>query len=281
MKLFVTLALILSVIFMSCQKEISYEDPNGTGGGTNTTTVGTKLIRIGSKSGSDTTTTEYTYNSANRVTGFKVTGTSGGQQVDQSVDFVRNSSNVITQQVYKDVSLSQYGLTSITTNFTYDATASHYKYGLTTISVLGNTYKDSVVYIYDASNNLTSSIDYEDAGTGYSPYTKDEYTYTGSNLGSMKSSTYNDTTSTYVVDYTSSFEYDTKINPLKFVADAPVLGMTTFYSANNVTKETAVITSPSSTQSVTSSYTYNSNNMPSIGTLISNSGTAVATYYYQ
>ncbi|MGE5518451.1 MAG: hypothetical protein ACM3VS_00905 [Candidatus Dadabacteria bacterium] len=280
MKIFVTLAIILSVLFMSCQKEISYEDPNGTGG-TVTPTVGTQLIKIGQKSGSDTSTIQYSYNSSNRISGYVITGTSSGQQLNSTIDYVRNSSNVITQQVYKDPSLSQYGLTQVVTNYTYDASASQYKYALTQITIMGNTYKDSIAYNYDASNKLISTIDYENAGSGYAPFSKEEYSYSGSNLGSVKYYSYDDSTSNYLLDETHTFEYDSKVNPLKFVSDAPVLGMTTYYSANNVSKQTIVVTSPSSTQTVSTTYTYNTNNMPITGVLTAGTGSAVSTYYYQ
>jgi hypothetical protein len=279
---------ILSIVLFACQKEISFEDPNVTppsgGGGGNTT--GTKLVKLVQKSGSDSAVVNLTYNSANKLTSYSEVQVSGGQTADLSVNLIRNSSNIITQAVITSSQLAPLGIPSITTNFNYDAATSKYKYSILSISILGTTYKDSTTFTYDVSNRLTTATTYADDGTGsgYLLDSKEEYTYTGSNVASVKASTFNDQTNVFDVDVTESYEYDAKVNPSQFVSDAVVLRIlgtyASFFSANNITKQTTV-DATTGTEVITMAYTYNTSNRPTVGTLTAAAGTATVTYYYQ
>ena len=77
--------------------------------------------------------------------------------------------------------------------------------------------------------------------------------------------------------------YDAKTNPLLFPKDAPVLGMTTYYSANNPTKKTVLdntgLSPATSTGNFT--YTYNAGNLPTKAVSTDGTATSTASYYYQ
>lgn len=280
-KILIALSCII-VGLTACQKEPSFEDPNSIpagGGGT----IGTKLVRIGTRVGADSVTTDYTYTSANRLNSYSQSGVINGTFITADIRTVRNAASIITSTILKSNVLAQFGLDSIESFHTYDAANSRYKYSITSITVLGTTEVDSVIYNYDAAGKLVSAIDYYDdgSGSGYITYSKDEYTYSGTNLSEIRSYSYDEATSAYILEETVTREFDTKVNPLQFVADAPVLGMNIFYSANNPTKTTTIVTNPAGTTIRNIVYTYSSNNRPS--TAVSSSGTASSTntYYYQ
>jgi len=271
---------IASTFLFSCQKEIGTEVVSG--GGTTGGTSGTKLLRIGTRLGTDSVTTNYSYDGTGRLTAYTQDGTINGQPADIQINLVRNPSGIITSTVIKSSLFAGLGFDEVLTDYIYDAAASRYKYAKTTVTAFGDTYTDSVVYTYDAMGNLASAVDWEDDGTGYVPYTKEEYTYAGSNLASLKSFTFNDFTSSYDLDAASSFEYDTKISPLKQTRnDAVVLGVSLFHSANNQVKADIVTTDPPTTSVKNVVYTYNNSNLPTKG--VSTTGSLVSTnsYYYQ
>ena len=131
---------------------------------------------------------------------------------------------------------------------------------------------------------MTSQIDYFDdgSGLGYEPLTKIEFTYNGNNLASQKIYSYESTTSSYTLEDTYTFEYDAKINPMKFSEEAMILGMSQFYSANNITKTTLVsVANPPDNFVANITYTYNSVNRPVTGTEVNGGTTSVTTFTYQ
>jgi hypothetical protein len=262
----------------SCSKEVSVENGNntpGTGGGTN----GTNLVRIGYRLGVDTMTTDYSYNSANFLNGITYSGTVGGHGGLQT-RIVRNASNIITSQVTKGPLFLVMGIDSFVATYAYDAAQSRYRYGVTRFSLLGLPVSDSVVYTYNSNNKLVSGISYYDDGTGYEIDSKEEITYNGSNIATVKQYTHDGTG--FELQTTTTFDqYDTRMNPLQFTADAPVLGMLFFYPANNVVKRTTTDHASGTTESGTIVYTYHTNNRPLKATSTQGVGTSAATYYYQ
>lgn len=278
-------AFAIVMLFASCQKEGSFEDPTRTpGSGTNGgSTNGNRLFRIGSRVGTDSITTDYSYNSANRLVKFSQTGIVNGIFITADVYYVRNAANIITSNVIKSNALSQFGLDSVEAFHDYDPANTRYKHSITRITTLGETETDSVVFVYNAGK-LTAAIDYYDDGTGssYVPYSKEEYAYSGGNLAEIKLSYFNDATNAYELEQTVTYAYDDKTNPVQASADAVVMSMALYYSANNYVKSTTVQAGGGSPDVVNVAYTYTSNNQPKTA-ISSSSGTVTSsnTYYYQ
>lgn len=276
MRNLLTAILALSTIgLFSCQKEV--KDIFAPAGGNN----GTRLVKTVDKSGSDSTVTVYGYNTAGRIISADFAGVDSGQVFDLSIRYVRNSANIIQQQIVKSSDLSSLGVDSLLTIVKYDQATNRYTNAVSSFIFFGLPLADSIVFQYDGSGRLITEIDYTDVGFGYDPSTRKEYTYTGNNLATEKVYQYDFSTSTYSLEDTYTYEYDTKVNPLQFATDAPVLNLFPFYSANNVLKTTYVASDPTYNFVSTEAYTYNSSNRPV--TDISTTGSAVTTttYYYQ
>lgn len=268
-----------ALILCACQKELSFDDPNsnpGSGGGGGSAT---KLVTLGVKSGTDSTTTTYVYN-GNYISQYLFSGTVGGQSVNVQQRYTRNANHLITSSSTIADSYLQLGIDSLVTIYTVDNANSRYIRGVTKLSFQGVDLADSVVFNYDGAGKLTSAVDYFDDGTGYAISGKEEYSYTGNNLTTVKS--YSDSGNGLALDETTTYEYDNKVNPTTYPVDAPVLGMEDFYSANNATKSTSVTTeTPPQTTITTVSYTYNSYNQPTKGLTTQGTATATVTYHYQ
>jgi hypothetical protein len=283
MKKIFTLCALAAFLF-SCQKEVSNENGGGGPGNDSTSTSGNKLYRQGIKSGSDSLTVDYTYNSNARITNYKMTGTQNGSSYVANLAITRNSWNIITQSTLTSPDLTSAGIDKLVINHQYDDVAATYKYSVWKISYPGlGDYADSTVYTYDASKRLVTAIEYVNDGSGYEPDNKEEYTYSGNNVATVKYSSYDATTSAYTLDGTQTYEYDSKTNPLLFTTDAVPLKMVsnlaTFFSSNNITKVTTADSTGSSSESI--SYTYNSNNRPVKATTTSGTTTTTIRYYYQ
>jgi hypothetical protein len=281
MRILLLLFAFSSIIFFSCQKEKDFANGNSGGGGGGNTS-GTKLVKTVSKAGSDSTVTEFSYNSLGKIVGFKVSGVESGQPLDLRLTYIRNSSGIIQKQILKSNELTAAGIDSIVTVVNYDAANNRYKGGVSKFTIFGLEIKDSVVFTYDATGRFIYEIDYNDIGFAYLPSWKKEYTYAGNNLAGDKFYSYNAINDTYDLEETSIYEYDSKINPLQFASEASVLNMNPFYSANNITKETYVdATDPSNNYVSAETYVYNSSNRPSTSTNVTGTDTYTTTYYYQ
>lgn len=269
---------VLSIGLFSCQKEVDdIFAGNGSGGGN-----GSKLVRIGSRIGSDSLTTDFIYNSSNLLKTISYSGTVVGQSVTAQISIIRNASNIITSTITKSNIYATIGIDSIAANYNYDAVNSRYKYSVASYTEFGVSTHDSVMYGYAPDGKLVSSIGYHDDGTGsgYEPDTKDSVFYNGSNISSVKSYSYNG--SGFDLDEVTNYEqYDNKINPLHFTTDAPVLGMTTFYPSNNVTKRTIIDYVSGSSATGTFTYSYNNSNRPAKVVSTDGTQTSTDTYYYQ
>lgn len=266
---------ILTFGMFSCQKEV--KDILAPAGGSN----GTRLIKTVDKSGSDSTVTIYGYNAAGRITSADFSGVDSGQAFDLSIRYVRNSSNIIQQQIVKSSDFSSLGIDSLVTYIRYDQGTNRYINAVSSFILFGLPLADSIVFQYDGSGRLVTEIDYTDVGFGYDPVTKKEYTYAGNNLATEKVYQFDLASSTYSLEDTYTFEYDTKVNPLQFATDAPVLNLYPFYSANNVVKTTYVSSDPTYNFVSTDVYTYNSSNRPVTDVSTTGPDITTTTYYYQ
>ncbi len=284
MKNVTAFSLCLLLLLTACQKEADLGDPAGGigSGGSGGTTSGTRLIRIGTRTGADTITTSFAYNAAGSISNIAYDGSLSGQLIDAQVRLVRNAAGVIMSYIAKSSIYATIGLDSLVTNYVYDAMAGRYKYGLAKYNAFGTNGSDSAVFSYDASGKLVSGITYHNDGSGYAPDTKTDYTYSGNNIATQKTYSYNGTA--FDLDELDSYDqYDAKTNPLQFQKDAPIIGLTTFYSANNPTKRT--VTDYSSGSPVVSAgtftYTYNNQNQPLKASGTDGSQSSTSTYTYQ
>ena len=84
---------LVVIVFVSCQKEIDWGLGNGN--------TAQQLIRIKSKTGTDTTQIDYYYDAAKRIIREKTTGVAGTTNLDNELVINRNSSGIITKTVQK------------------------------------------------------------------------------------------------------------------------------------------------------------------------------------
>lgn len=267
---------ILSVGLFSCQKEVKdiFSNTNGNANGT-------RLVKTVEKLGADSVVSVYGYNSSGKIITANIVGVEAGQAYDYKLTYVRNSAGIIQKQILESSDFASVGIDSIVYFVFFDAGNNRYTGSVADFSFSGIPLLDSLSFQYDGSGRMISEIDYNDVGFGYLPSWKKEYTYNGNNLASEKYYSFDLTNGDFVLEETSSYEYDTKINPLQFAADAPVLNLFPFYSANNLTKLTYVAFDPSDNFISTIAYTYNSSNRPLTDVTTTGSDVSSTTYYYQ
>lgn len=294
MKNILLLSTVLTALLLaSCSKEGSFEDPTrppgtvdttggGTGGG-GTTPTGNQLYRIGTKvvGTTDSITTDYGYNAAGFLTRFAQGGTLAGTAITAEVRYVRNAANIITQSITKSNAFAQLGFDSVVAQIYYDAATARYTHAVGRIYPLALAQSDSAVFAYTAGK-VSSLISYHNDGSGYEPDTKEEYSYTGANLMQIKNYIYDDGSASWELEKTTTSQFDSRINPTSFPADAPVMSLFNFYSANNTTKLTVLEAVVGQPEESTNIYTYNAANRP-LTAVSSTSGvvTSESRYYYR
>jgi hypothetical protein len=280
------LVIFVSIIFIltSCQKEVDFAT-GGSGGGGGTTNQ--KLVRIGTRSGTDTTTTDYGYNSAGKLIRQLVSGNAAGTSFFIEIKLNRNTAGIITNIVIKSDQFVTVGLDSIVTKVNYNNGTSRYTSSVTAITLFGFTVKDSSAYTYDGSGKIIQEESFtSDPLTGiYQKSSKDVYTYLANgNPGNQKSYDWDNVTSAYILSEEYTNEYDTKVSPLQMGVEAIFLGNLIASATNNPTKIIYTdATDPSNNETTTVVYTYNTANKPAKATsTLSPGGTVdVATYIYQ
>jgi len=191
----------------------------------------------------------------------------------------RNSQGIIQKLIVKDDQYQQLGLDSVVTVMEYSS--GRYVSKVTTIDLGIVVFKDSVVLIYDGGGSVVTERIYDDLATGnYEENAKIDYTYSGSNIATIKQYSYDGSTYSLVVTY-SYDEYDNKVSPMNIGFEAFVFDSPAMYSSNNPTKSS--IADPGSSQTFITSYTYNSVNKPltAMSTIQPGNSTATGTYYYQ
>ena len=273
MRKLLSLVAAMSAIFLvSCQQEVDGFDTPGAST--------PRLLRTITRTGSDSVVRNYGYNSAGRITSLVSNGMMSGQSFDQQTTVVRNASNIITRKIVRSPALIQFGIDSLLTTVGY--ANGRYTFTKTIIDFFGFGITDSTAFQYDGSGKVTSEITYVDAGAGYEQSGKVEYVYSGANLVEIKEYSFDAATNAYTLDRSNTIAYDTKRSPVQFSSEAPVLGMSEFYSTNNSTRFTSVLTSPPTTTTIDISYTYNTNDLPITATSVSSlTGTSTVQLFYQ
>lgn len=290
------------LVLSACQKEVSLEDPNavpGTGGGGGTPGSGKRLVRAGTRLGSDSVTIDYSYNAANYLAGVAISGTSQGQPFSIQQKINRDGANAITSVVVKSPLLPvlNFGRDSLVTKFVYDASSGRYVRSLTKFIYDNEDLTDSTVYGYSAVGKLNSALIYfSDGSSGYFPSIKTEYSYAENNLSEMKLYDFDGTS--FTLEQINTFRHDAKVNPLSLPTEAAFLffekvyplplnfwlqvGLNDFFSLNNITNMQVSYVSSGDSEETVSAYTYNGNNLP-VTCIRSIDGLpfATTTYFYQ
>ncbi|TMI61298.1 MAG: hypothetical protein E6H07_19905 [Bacteroidetes bacterium] len=273
------------IIFLaSCKKEVDYA-PGGGGGGGGTTNQ--KLVRIGTRSGADTTTTDYNYNTAGKLIRQYTGGNVQGTAYFFETKLNRNGSGIITSVVLKSDQFAALGVDSIVTVVKYNTGTSKYTGTITALTIFGFALKDSAVFTYDGSGKITQQESFSaDPITGiYQKASKDVYTYLASgNVGNEKYYQWNDITLSYDLSEEYTEEYDTKVSPLQMGIEAIFLGDLVLAATNNLTKSIYVdATDPSNNETTSLTYTYNTSNKPAnaVSTVTPGGAVTIVTYTYQ
>jgi hypothetical protein len=270
----------VTILLFSCEKERDLANKQNSG----TDATGTRLVKMVTKSGTDSAVHIYSYNSSGELIDMTTTGTDRGDILFNQETIVRNSKGIIQKIIFKDEQLIQSGVDSFLINVHYDENLSQYTSRVATIDYGFGIWRDSVIFSYDANGKMITASNFTDNGTGtYHTGGKLEYTYAGNNMATAKVFSYK--SGAYEEDFTLTIEYDTKTSPLILGNEAFVIdyqGIGAYYSSNNFTKQT--VTYPSDpTETYTSTYTYNSTNLPatSIAQVQPGSDTYSSTYFYQ
>jgi len=269
------LLILVTIVLFSCQKEIDFASAGGGSGGT----TDVLLQKLVSRSGSDSSTLEFGYNSSKKLMTLNTTDVTSGTTSLTRERVERNSQGIIQKLIIKDDQYQQLGLDSVVTVMEYSS--GRYVSKVTTIDLGIVVFKDSVVLIYDGGGSVVTERIYDDLATGnYEENAKIDYTYSGSNIATIKQYSYDGSTYSLVVTY-SYDEYDNKVSPMNIGFEAFVFDSPAMYSSNNPTKSS--IADPGSSQTFTTSYTYNSVNKPltAMSAIQPGNSTATGTYYYQ
>jgi len=273
------------LFFVSCQKEIDW----GLGGGGTTTSQ--LLVKIKSKTGTDTTQLEYFYDANKRIIREKTTGVSAGNSLDNDFFIKRNASGIITITVQKSPALIAAGIDSVETRFNYNTGTSKYTSSIFQLGIPGFAVLDSAVYTYDGSGKISKDEHYlQIAGLPIPlPPTltaRNTYTYSadGKNLIGVAVDAAIPPATTLSPATAQVYTVDTKLNPLIILNEAVLLSRVGLFNANNSTK--AVVTNTiDPTQDFTMNYTYkyNSANKPDSAYGVRTPGGIITAtkYYYQ
>lgn len=282
--LFIGAFLISILFFVSCQKEIDW----GLGGSNNPRLM---LVKIKSKTGTDTTQVDYYYDANKRLIREKTTGMSAGTNLDNELIIKRNSSGIITTTVQKSPTLLAAGIDSIETRFNYNATTSKYTSSVFQLGIPGFTVLDSAVYTYDGSGRISKDehwltllglpIPVPPVLTARNTYT---YSADGKNLLGVAVDAAIPPATTLSPATAQAYTVDGKVNPLIILNEAVLLRRVGLFNTNNSTK--AIVTNTiDPTQDFTMDYTYKYNivNKPdsSFGTRTPGGAVTASKYYYQ
>jgi uncharacterized lipoprotein NlpE involved in copper resistance len=277
------LAFLAAVLLLcSCKKELSLENPDSIPGGSTTTGTGL-LTRMVSVAGADSSVNDYGYDAAGHLITVNYTSTRGGNQYTR---LYRNSAGVLTKFTIKSDDLDSAGIDSIETVVTYNSAQGRYAYGIATINFSGVVYTDSTVYNYDNNGALINKTTYAKAGpSNYQLYSKNDYSYnTGNNIGVEKYYTFNGTANNFDLEATYNYTYDDKVNPLQLGAEGPIVLDDVSYAGPGNANSFQFIDNvdPTNNFSTSTTFTYNSLNKPSAGTVVEDpgGGTYDLRYYY-
>jgi hypothetical protein len=272
---------VLSFFFLAgCQKEIDW----GLGGNA----VADKLlVKIHSKTGTDSTVVSYFYNSAKQLIVENTIGVSGTTSVDNNLKIYRNSAGIIQRTVQTASALTSNGIDSVVTRFNYNAALSRYTSSVFAVTVMGTNVVDSVSYVYDATGKITSDEHYLKASI-LPPMlsAKNQYTYSadGLNVTGVQLSAATSIGGTVSTQATQTYTYDSKKNPLSVKQEAILLFRTGLFNAQNPLKTVVTnVADPTADFTMDVVYRYNTAGKPDSSYATRTPGGAVTAskYFYQ
>lgn len=278
MRILLILFAFTTLFLFSCQKEVHFANNGNGGNGGNSGTVLTKIV---SKSGTDSSSLLFGFNSSQQLMTLDAINASGGTTSITNERVERNSQGVIQKLIIKNDQYRQAGLDSVETLIGYSS--GRYVSKVTIINLGVSLLRDSIALIYDGNGKVVTEETFDDLGSGnYDATRKTDYTYSGNNISSIKIYNYDASSSSYTLQETFTYdEYDDKISPMTIGNEAFVFDSPELYSANNPTKSSVSVSG--STQTYTTTYAYNSANRPGAATsiILPPDTTITATYYYK
>lgn len=276
-KILFCISIISGLLLFSCKKS-----ENGTPSIPPPPVPSNLLVKIVSKSGSDSVITEYTYDANKRLVFEKKTSVTSGTLGYDNLKISRDNTGMISSIVEKADYLFNSGIDSLLTFF--NSFSGRYLYSVMVFHQGAVAVRDSVWYTYDGNGRHFRDQHFQFISGNPSPQIfRQEYIYSSSgNIDSVKQYDYN--AGVYTLSYISAYNYDSKTNPLQLNNDAILLYHFSLLGTNNATKEEAIfIGNPSYNNSSTGVYTYRSDNRPATATRsLSPSGKIFNdTYFYQ
>lgn len=253
---------VASLLLYSCKKEDSQSNSLKP------------IAKIVTRSGSDSTVIEYSFDSQNRFAQEKTTDNGD----ISTISLVRDGSGRATR-VVESVSGSTSG--SSVTDYTYlSASDRKLRNGILMLDI-GIPVKDSIAFTY--ATKVSKTMHYYSA-SGVPSFVAYYYEYSYDGRGNMSQVKVYQPNSSNVMELlaTINFEYDTKVNPTYFNDDVLVeyLG-SQFVSPNNITKVSIVAQDPSDNFTSTIVYEYGADNRPLKATTTANGASFVSTYTYR
>lgn len=241
----------------------------------------TLLIKVVSKSGSDSIVTEYTYDNNQKLVLEKRKEVKSGSTENQSMRIVRDNAGMIIRTTEIADYLIASGADSIVTRFI--SSSGRYIYSVADMNQAGILVKDSVIYSYDGSGRISRDQHYQAVST--IPFTqifKQEYVYTASgNIDSVKNYDYSG--GSYSISFTGDYDYDNNLNPLQLQNEAILLYYFELFGPNNTIKRKYEYSNPAYNSLATLIYAYRTDGKPL--TSITNISPPLRvwneTYYYR
>lgn len=283
-KIFSVLATCTTLLLFSCSKEKSIDttDPDGPGGGGNETSglLAKTVIQSGP---SDSSVTNYGYDDQKRLVRLWLTGNQNVLSDPGEITIVRNAAGNIQSFTIKDDPGASTGMMY---NLNLAPGGSQYASKVSQEVYQGVTYRDSVVYNYNAAGQISDETHFVSIdGSPYADWMKNEFTYAGNgNLTAFKGYYLDVNTGQYVQASHILIEYDDKTNPLVLGPEAILMDQINFVSPNNVLKATVNdLEDPSNNEVATYTYVYNDKNKPASATIMYQSlGVPIpVTFFYQ
>lgn len=285
-KIFTILTTSTILLLASCSKEKSIDstDPDspgqgGSGGNQPTGQLIKTVIMLGQN---DSTVNNYAYDGQSRFTRQWLGGTQNLMGDNGETRVVRNGQGNIQYIILKEQAGSTTDSLLYTVNF--NSGTGRYTSKILIEVLQGTTYKDSIVYSYNSSGQITEELNYISVNNSpYQQWSKNLFTYNNGNLVEFRGFLMDYNTNAFVQKSQILIEYDNKQSPLVLGAEGVVLDEINFVSPNNVTR--AVVNDldePANNETVTYNYVYNDKNKPATATItLSSLGLPIpVTFYY-
>lgn len=235
MKKWLTALPVLSLLLFSCQKEIGFDSPTnpGNGGGNTNGDLLVRALQI-TPSTNDTNTISFKWDVSKRLLEYTSFGRVNGAPVSINITILRESDGKIKNIVSKS-SFSQ-GVDSTVYTVHYQGNTSQLAYVLSTqYSPLGD-FKDSSVFTYSSSGQVSSKETFAELFGPMEPLSKQEYTYDGNGNVLQIANYISDFAGGYISTSGSSYTYDAHKTAIQLGEESFMVLGPENVSKNNMTK---------------------------------------------